>query len=73
MPRATVAWYDRDNEEAGYHVCSNCEIGKGIDGSDIRIGNVRDIRNDVSICPDCDRLRKRTTYGICRQLTIETS
>ena len=37
MPEVVVAWYDREDEEAGYHICENCRIGRNIDMRHIEI------------------------------------
>ena len=53
MPRVTVAWYDKEDEDAGYHVCSNCEIGTAIDSNDIVITSEDTASRRYDPCPKC--------------------
>ena len=74
MPSVTVAWYDRRNKKAGYHICRNCKDGKDIDNRDLIVGKEYEIRRaGMEICCRCKRLQRRTAFGVCGKITIQTS
>ena len=72
MPRATVAWYDRRNTKAGYHVCRNCPCSD-IDDNDIVIAKEEDVPPRIKICPECARKRRKMGFRRCREITIDTT
>ena len=71
MPDVVVAWYNSEDEEAGYHVCSNCEIGKSIPYLDIVVGDKRNIRKDLDLCLNCEKLQ-RSASSRCNDMVIST-
>lgn len=54
MPSVTVAWFDKEDEEAGYHVCRNCEIGQSIESDDLVITSEDKASKDYKPCPECE-------------------
>ena len=54
MPRVPVAWYDLEDEEAGYHVCRNCKISRKIDSTDLEITSEDEARKRREPCPKCE-------------------
>ena len=77
MPRVTVAWYDRRNTKAGYHVCRNCEIGQSIESKDLEITSEDLARKQCKPCPECELHQKpqsRRPRGMlrCGKITLRT-
>ena len=75
MPEVVVAWYDREDEEAGYHICENCRIGRNIDMRHIEITSEEYASALYELCPECELCLKPHSQrppGVtrCREITI---
>ena len=72
-----VAWYHREDEKAGYHIRSNCEIGQSIDNRNIEITSEDDASNDYELSPECELRQEpysKRPRGVtrCGKITIRT-
>lgn len=78
MPEVVVAWYDREDEEAGYHICENCRIGRNIDTRHIEITSEEQASERCEPCSECVlRLKPQSQRprgkAHCREITIRTT